>query len=192
MSVGFVDDSHATKDLYFRRVIPLQISVKEKIVSMEGLGLKSPQRDLTEILLVVSAFQTNLSSASLSKCTLERIAFVWSSRPEFLPRKGLIQENNQNQAWPSHIPILSSFASLSLDNWNRAGNCYAKLPLSVQSSSQNLILLPLPTNIIDWWFTISCSLLSLTQWLTIQDHELPVPEIRSYGIILENLVSHML
>jgi hypothetical protein len=86
--------------------IPLQIPVKEKLVFIGGLGLNSPHGDLTENLPVELAFQTNLSSASLSRCTLERIAVIWSRRPEFLPHKGLIQVNNQNQAWPSHIPIL--------------------------------------------------------------------------------------
>jgi hypothetical protein len=46
--------------------IPLQIPVKEKLVSIGGLGLNSPYRDLIENLLVELAFQTNLSSASFS------------------------------------------------------------------------------------------------------------------------------
>jgi hypothetical protein len=70
--------------------IPLQIPVKEKLVSIRGLGLNSPHRDLTENLPEGFAFQTNLSSASLSRCTLERITVIWSRRPEFLPCKGLI------------------------------------------------------------------------------------------------------
>jgi hypothetical protein len=60
--------------------------------------------------------------------------------------------------------------------------------LSVQLSSQNLILFPLPTSITVWLFTIFCNLVSLPQWLTSRDHVLPAPEIWSYGIRLEYLV----
>ena len=143
--------------------MPLQIPVKEKTVSNEGLGFKSPHRYLTENLPVLLAFQTSLSSVSLSNCTLDRIAYILARIPVFLPLKTQFQEKTHHHAWPSHIPILSRLASLSLDNWNSAGNYSAKLPLSVQSSSQNLILFPLPTCITVWLFTISRNLASLTQ-----------------------------
>jgi hypothetical protein len=61
--------------------IPLQIPVKEKLVFIGGLGLNSPHRDFIENLPVELAFQINLSSASLSRCTFERMAVIRSRRP---------------------------------------------------------------------------------------------------------------
>jgi len=110
---------------------PLQIPLKEKTVFNGELGFKSPQRDLTENLPVLLAFQTSLSSISLSNCTLDRITYILARSPVFLPLKTLFQEKIQHHAWPSHILILSRLASLSLNNWNSVGNFSAKLPLSV-------------------------------------------------------------
>lgn len=111
--------------------IPFQIPAKMKMVSMKGFELNNPQRDLTKNLSVVLFFQTSLFSTSLSKCTFERITYIWSDRPMFLSRKGLVQEKNQNHLSPSHIPILSRLASVSLDKRKRIGNCSIKLPLSI-------------------------------------------------------------
>jgi hypothetical protein len=63
-----------------------------------GLGFKSPQRDLTENLPVLLAFQTSLSSVSLSNCTLDRIAYILARSPVFLPLKTLFQEKTQHHA----------------------------------------------------------------------------------------------
>jgi len=56
--------------------IPLQIPAKMKIVSMEGLELNNPQRDLSKNLSVVLFFQISLFFTSLSKCTFERITYI--------------------------------------------------------------------------------------------------------------------
>jgi len=56
--------------------IPLQIPAKMKIVSMEGLELNNPQRDLSKNLSVVLFFQISLFFISLSKCTFERITYI--------------------------------------------------------------------------------------------------------------------
>jgi hypothetical protein len=77
---------------------PLQILLKENTVFNGGLGFKSPQRDLTENLPVLLAFQTSLFSVSLSNCTLDRIAYILARSPVFLPLKTLFQEKTQHHA----------------------------------------------------------------------------------------------